>query len=251
MSLYPLHYRNSSMVSIFISNLLPICCLLQFYVLLSFAFCTSTSADPAIVTYSNHDSEIKLQSKTELGYYSVIIEISSISVRFELTRVSGTIQITHIGYSIGYQFGYFRSVFRVRIYFARYISDTNHGPNEKEALNAPKSVPVSTAIQLIRDGYAFLDVRTPEEFEDGHPKGAINIAYMSQTESGMLKNPQFEQQVLSSFQKDDQIIIGCRSGKRSLMAATDLASVGFRNIVDLAGGYIAWTRNGLPVHKPE
>ncbi|KAK9755126.1 hypothetical protein RND81_01G004200 [Saponaria officinalis] len=167
MSLYPLHYRNSSMVSIFISNLLPICCLLQFYVLL------------------------------------------------------------------------------------RYISDTNHGPNEKEALNAPKSVPVSTAIQLIRDGYAFLDVRTPEEFEDGHPKGAINIAYMSQTESGMLKNPQFEQQVLSSFQKDDQIIIGCRSGKRSLMAATDLASVGFRNIVDLAGGYIAWTRNGLPVHKPE
>ncbi|KAK9755130.1 hypothetical protein RND81_01G004500 [Saponaria officinalis] len=67
----------------------------------------------------------------------------------------------------------------------RYISDTNHGPNEKEPVNTPKSVPVSTAIQLIRDGYAFLDVRTLEEFKDGHPTGAINIAYMSQTESGM------------------------------------------------------------------
>ncbi|KAH9616434.1 hypothetical protein KSS87_010856 [Heliosperma pusillum] len=132
----------------------------------------------------------------------------------------------------------------------RYISETKHVP-EKDPLPTPKSVPVSTAIGLIRDGYAFLDVRTPNEFKAGHPSGAINIAYMFQTNSGMLKNPEFEQEVLSSFKKDDQIIIGCRSGKRSLMAATDLTSLGFQNVVDLAGGYIAWTQKGLPVHFPE
>ncbi|KAK9284968.1 hypothetical protein L1049_024150 [Liquidambar formosana] len=88
--------------------------------------------------------------------------------------------------------------------------------------------------------------RTPEEFSAGHAPGAINIPYMYRAGSGMTKNPKFLEEVSSHFGKDDEIIVGCQSGKRSLMAATDLLSAGFSGITDIAGGYAAWTQIGLP-----
>ncbi|XP_068646273.1 thiosulfate sulfurtransferase 16, chloroplastic-like isoform X2 [Aristolochia californica] len=63
---------------------------------------------------------------------------------------------------------------------------------------------------------------------------------------GMTKNPNFVEEVASHFGKDDEIIVGCLSGKRSLMAATDLQCAGYTGITDIAGGYSAWVQNGLP-----
>ncbi|KAJ8441061.1 hypothetical protein Cgig2_020352 [Carnegiea gigantea] len=81
-------------------------------------------------------------------------------------------------------------------------------------------------------------------------------------DTGMTKNPNFLAQVSSHFGKDDEILIfsswldhvdkyddyiqGCQSGKRSLMAANDLQSAGYTGIMDVAGGYAAWTQSGLP-----
>ncbi|XP_021731073.1 thiosulfate sulfurtransferase 16, chloroplastic-like isoform X2 [Chenopodium quinoa] len=88
--------------------------------------------------------------------------------------------------------------------------------------------------------------RTPEEFTAGHVPGAVNIPYMLRIGSGMTKNPNFLEQVLSQFSKDDEILVGCQSGKRSLMAANDLQSAGYTGIIDIAGGYSAWTQSELP-----
>ncbi|XP_013584152.1 senescence-associated protein DIN1-like isoform X2 [Brassica napus] len=67
--------------------------------------------------------------------------------------------------------------------------------------------------------------------------------------SGMIKNPSFLKQVSSHFRKHDEIIIGCESGERSLMASTELLTAGFTGVTDIAGGYVAWTENELPVEE--
>ncbi|KAI4331367.1 hypothetical protein MLD38_029558 [Melastoma candidum] len=118
-----------------------------------------------------------------------------------------------------------------------------------EAAGAPASVPVRVAHELLQAGHRYLDVRTPEEFSAGHASGAINIPYMHKVGSGMSKNAGFVQEVSGRFAKDDEIIVGCQSGKRSLMAARDLVAEGFTAVTDIAGGYAAWTQNGLPTES--
>lgn len=115
-----------------------------------------------------------------------------------------------------------------------------------ESTGVPTSVPVRVAHELLQAGHRYLDVRTVEEFSAAHVPGAINVPYMFRTGSGMTKNPSFINEVASQFGKDDEIIIGCQSGKRSFMAAADLLSHGFTGITDIAGGYAAWTQIGLP-----
>ncbi|MQM17269.1 hypothetical protein Taro_050238, partial [Colocasia esculenta] len=97
-------------------------------------------------------------------------------------------------------------------------------PREVEV---PRSVPVRVAQELLQAGHRYLDVRTPEEFPAGHAVGAVNVPYMFKVGSGMTKNPKFLEEVSSIFGKDDEIIVGCQMGKRSLMAATDLTSAAF------------------------
>lgn len=113
----------------------------------------------------------------------------------------------------------------------------------------PTSVPVRVAHELLQAGHRYLDVRTAEEFSAGHAAGAVNVPYMFRLGSGMTKNPNFVEEVLAIFGKDDEIIVGCQLGKRSLMAATDLISAGFTGITDIAGGYAAWVQIELPTES--
>lgn len=76
-----------------------------------------------------------------------------------------------------------------------------------------------------------VDVRTPEEFKEGHIKGAKNIDFFS--EDFMT---QFE-----TLDKTEPVYIYCRSGNRSAKAAKKLSEAGFKMIIDLQGGYKAWT----------
>ncbi|GKV44142.1 hypothetical protein SLEP1_g51355 [Rubroshorea leprosula] len=115
-----------------------------------------------------------------------------------------------------------------------------------EATGVPTSVPVRVANELLQAGHRYLDVRTPEEFSAGHAAGAINVPYMYKLGTGMIKNPDFLKEVSSHFGKYDEIIVGCQSGKRSMMAATDLVASGFTGVTDIAGGFAAWKQNGLP-----
>ncbi|ESQ53514.1 hypothetical protein EUTSA_v10026337mg [Eutrema salsugineum] len=126
---------------------------------------------------------------------------------------------------------------------------TSRGNVAAEAGRVPTSVPVRVAHELAQAGYRYLDVRTPDEFSIGHPSSAINAPYMYRVGSGMVKNPSFLRQVSSHFRKHDEIIIGCESGQRSFMASTDLLTAGFTAVTDIAGGYVAWTENELPVEE--
>ncbi|KAL9682420.1 hypothetical protein QQ045_014218 [Rhodiola kirilowii] len=105
--------------------------------------------------------------------------------------------------------------------------------------NYPVSVPVEDAYKLHKAGHKYLDVRTRQEFDEGHVSGAVNIPYLLSNEGSMSKNPKFLE-VASKFGGDDKIIVGCRSGKRSLMAVEDLRSAGYSKATNIEGGYLAW-----------
>ncbi|XWS25964.1 hypothetical protein CRYUN_Cryun27aG0112700 [Craigia yunnanensis] len=115
----------------------------------------------------------------------------------------------------------------------------------------PRSVSVRVAYELFQAGRRYLDIRTSDEFNAGHPPAAINIPYHYILKNGgevmSLKNSNFLEEVSSEFGKEKKIIVGCKSGRRSLMAATDLLAAGFTHVTDVAGGYTAWKEKGLPI----
>lgn len=84
-----------------------------------------------------------------------------------------------------------------------------------------------------------LDVRRPEEYAEGHLKGAMLINW--------LDRETFEKEA-AQLERNKTIYVYCRSGRRSSEAASYLAEQGYK-VVDMQGGYIAWTAAGLPVEK--
>ena len=79
------------------------------------------------------------------------------------------------------------------------------------------------------EGYIILDVRTKEEFDSGHIKGATLI---SDDQIGKLAE-------IMLRDKDQLIFVYCRSGRRSKNASAELASMGYSNIIEF-GGIIDW-----------
>ena len=79
------------------------------------------------------------------------------------------------------------------------------------------------------EGYIILDVRTQEEYDEGHIPGAIVISHEEIEEKA--------EDVLTD--KDQLILVYCRSGRRSKLAAKALVELGYTNIKEF-GGIIDW-----------
>lgn len=87
------------------------------------------------------------------------------------------------------------------------------------------------------DSVLLLDVRTPQEYAEGHIDGALNIN---------IKSDDFRQRAEKELSKDSTILIYCRRGRRSMEAAEILTKLGYK-VVNLKGGIIEWKGDGLPV----
>ncbi len=81
-----------------------------------------------------------------------------------------------------------------------------------------------------------LDVRQPEEFRSGHIPGAKLIPL------GDLRSR------MNELPKNQEILVVCRSGNRSLSATRQLTGAGY-NAVNVRGGIIAWSYAGFPISK--
>lgn len=79
------------------------------------------------------------------------------------------------------------------------------------------------------EGYIILDVRTQEEYDEGHIPGAIVISHeeIAEKAEGVLTD------------KNQLILVYCRSGRRSKIAAEALVELGYTNIKEF-GGIIDW-----------
>ncbi len=82
-----------------------------------------------------------------------------------------------------------------------------------------------------------LDVRTVQEYQEGHLEGALNI---DQSKGDFLE------QVKTILPLDKKIAVYCRSGRRSTNAANRLAAMGYK-CVNLKGGILAWQKAGHTV----
>lgn len=101
-----------------------------------------------------------------------------------------------------------------------------------------KRVSPQEADALVReDGYVYVDVRSIPEFDAGHAPGAYNIPLLHATPSGMRPNGDFMSVINAVFSKDSKLVLGCRSGNRSLRAAEALVSAGFEHVVDQRAGH--------------
>lgn len=86
-------------------------------------------------------------------------------------------------------------------------------------------------------GAVYLDVRSVPEWDAGHPTGSWNIPLFHATPQGMAPNPDFAAVVSAVLPRDAVVIVGCRSGPRSYKACEVLGSLGFSDVVNVAGGF--------------
>ncbi len=102
---------------------------------------------------------------------------------------------------------------------------------QANGINTYQRVSMDEAIAIMNEqtGYIILDVRRADEFAAGHIPGAINIPNESIGSNEILELPD----------KEQLILVYCRSGRRSKEASEKLVKLGYTNIVEF-GGILDW-----------
>ena len=108
---------------------------------------------------------------------------------------------------------------------------TGCGSDNKMSSNSIYTISVEEVKSLVdsfndQDNLVIIDVRTNEEYKEGHIKNSINIPVDNIEKI--------------NYRKDTKIVLYCRSGNRSNQAALKLKSLGYENIYDM-GGINYWT----------
>lgn len=107
-----------------------------------------------------------------------------------------------------------------------------------------EDVNLEEAFALMEDNrsnqnFVIIDVRTPEEYANGHIEKAINLDFYSET---------FKDE-LDQLDRDKVYLIYCRSGNRSGQALNIMAELGFSEVYNMLGGMARWEEVGLPTVK--
>ncbi len=110
--------------------------------------------------------------------------------------------------------------------------NTNQADSTAPAENSYRQITMAEAVTLMEteENYIILDVRRPDEYADKHIPNAINVPNETIGTADIPELPD----------KEQLILVYCRSGNRSKQAAEKLAKLGYANIVEF-GGIIDWT----------
>lgn len=127
----------------------------------------------------------------------------------------------------------------------------------------PITVPEARAAMERDPQTVYLDVRTEDEFADGHPEKAINIPIGNPNPATRMleMNQEFATVARAVLPLDTPLLVGCRTGPRAEAAAQVLANEGFTNLRWVYGGYVGitgpagnrvavgWLESGFPVSR--
>ena len=113
-------------------------------------------------------------------------------------------------------------------------SEKNAGPILKDVSNAEFQ-----QLMTSLDGALLLDVRTPEEWNEGHLAGAAHVDYWGDEKA-------FED-AMNSIPRDRPVLVYCAGGGRSGLTAKELVAAGHKEVYNLENGISSWERDGLPV----
>jgi rhodanese-related sulfurtransferase len=109
----------------------------------------------------------------------------------------------------------------------------------RQRAHSAASVSPTEAVRLMNDGAVLVDVRSVNQFKDGHISGARNVPG-DQVADGA--------KALEKF-RDKTIITCCESGITSGAAARKLTELGYKQVFNLRGGLAAWRQDNLPVTR--
>jgi molybdopterin/thiamine biosynthesis adenylyltransferase/rhodanese-related sulfurtransferase len=119
-------------------------------------------------------------------------------------------------------------------------------PSYRELLQQVKAeieeVDAPGALELLEsaDPPLFIDVREPDEWDDGHIPGAVHVS-----------RGHFESRIEQAApDRARPIVVYCAAGSRSAFAAKTLEELGYEHVASLAGGYTDWKRNGYATQLP-
>lgn len=127
------------------------------------------------------------------------------------------------------------------------------------------------ALDLLLQGYTYVDVRSEPEFALGRPaviqngvslNVAWNVPWQRVAGDRLIDNPDFARVVQGVFGKEQPLIVGCRSGSRSRAAIAALQGLGFTKLAQLRNGFEGardafgrlvpgWRQSGLDVEVGE
>ena len=116
-----------------------------------------------------------------------------------------------------------------------------------EARNTITEITIAQAREELDQGQAslLLDVREPAEWEKGHIPGAL-LAPRGMLEWYADPTTPYAKPELTT-KRDGRIIVACASGGRSALATEILKKMGYTNVVNMAGGFNEWSKQGFPV----
>ncbi|WP_371188294.1 rhodanese-like domain-containing protein [Thalassotalea maritima] len=97
------------------------------------------------------------------------------------------------------------------------------------------------AMQQSQLPFLLLDVRSEEEYQQGHIAGAINIDFRQLSDN---------LEILNQY-KEQNIVVYCRSGRRAGIAIDELTKLGFSNLTHLEGDMQLWRKNQRPEQKEQ
>lgn len=120
-----------------------------------------------------------------------------------------------------------------------FICNTTFADDKKQT-DAVTHVDASAAEKLIKeDKVTVVDVRSLEEYKEGHIAGAKNVDFFTED---------FAKE-LDKLDKSKPYLVHCASGKRSTSSLKTFEKLGFKNLFHLDGGINAWKDAGKPVEK--
>ena len=120
------------------------------------------------------------------------------------------------------------------------VATTFYWPKEAEADGFRSVQATPFMLEKVKaDEWLLIDVRTPQEYADGHIPGALNMPHEAIGD--------YVEQLNDA--KDKPIIIYCRSGRRAQIAMQMLEQKQFTGISHLEGDMLGWTEAGLPVER--
>jgi rhodanese-related sulfurtransferase len=96
------------------------------------------------------------------------------------------------------------------------------------------------AAMLLKEGALCLDVRETGEHQAERLHGSINIP------RGVLEFRICEHPELANMERT--VVVYCKTGGRSALAALNLQRLGYKGVISMAGGIEAWRSQGLPLH---
>jgi rhodanese-related sulfurtransferase len=120
----------------------------------------------------------------------------------------------------------------------------------KESHSGFENISVQEAKEMVEKGNVFiLDVRTPEEFNSSHIKGAALVPVSNAFGSNLRSDRLLEARIDEVPRK--KILVYCRTGRRSNTASTMLVNAGYSEVYNMEGGITSWIGAGYPVVSSE